>query len=345
MTKNHYCPCCNNRLLPEFDSGYDKCINCGYSCKSRNSNDSSIRYEDKSSRNNLPDKYLQKKLTDRMDYLRPLLAPNLSIAEIGCAEGFLGERIKKSITGICYWGVEPSLDAKEAAKRIDNVVSSSTQLLKQCGNNYFDFIMAFHVLEHIENLQIELQVWSKLLKENGLIIVEVPNGSGNALVACDRNPEHVHFFSPAALCSLMHNHSISVASISTGHYESPAYNDCIRATLKQAVSTSKKERALMDRIRSLTGKSFGIIGIGGDFRSYLMPIIQNLPVTSLVDNNSSLAGLEVCGMKVVPYDSRIHHDALMMVSSIRYEDEIIDTLLERKHPAENIIKLSSILNP
>jgi len=304
-----------------------------------------MRYEDKFSRNNLPSKYLQKKLTDRMDYLRPLLAPNLSIAEIGCAEGFLGERIKESIKGIHYWGVEPSLDAKEAVKRIDNVASSTTQLLNQCGNNYFDFILAFHVLEHIEDLQKELQTWSKLLKDDGLIIVEVPNGSGNALVACDRNLEHVHFFTPAAHGCLMYNNRISIASISTGHYESPAYNDCIRATLKPMTSTSAKERALTDRIMSLIGKSFSIIGIGGDFRSYLMPIIENLPITSLVDNNTALHGLEVCGMKVEPYDSRIHHDALMMVSSIRYEDEIIDTLLERKHPMASIIKLSSILNP
>jgi len=318
---------------------------CGYSCKSRKSNAKPMRYEDKFSRNDLPDKYLQKKLTDRMDYLRPLLVPNLSIAEIGCAEGFLGERIKESIKGIHYWGLEPSLDAKEAAKRIDDVVPCSTQLLKQCGNNDFDLIMAFHVLEHIEDLQIELQNWSKLLKDNGLLIVEVPNGSGNVLVAYDRNPEHVHSFTPAALASLMHNHSINIASISTGHYVSPAYNDCIRATLKQMTLTSAKERALTDRIMSLTGKSFSIIGIGGDFCSYLIPIIENLPVTNLVDNNTSLHGLEVCGIKVEPYDSGIHHNALMMVSSIRYEDEIIDTLLERKHPISNIIKLSSILNP
>ena len=304
-----------------------------------------MRYEDKFSRNNLPEKYLQKKLTDRIDYLEPLLAPNIKVAEIGCAEGFLGERIKESISGIQYWGVEPSLDSKLASKRIDKVVSSSPQLLNQSGKNYFNVILAFHVLEHIEDIRSELLTWRKLLQDDGLIVVEVPNKSGNAIVAYDRNPEHLHFFTAAALAALMYSSGFDILSISCGHYESPAYNDCIRVTLKPMAPAFAKQQALIDSIVGLTGRPFGIIGIGGDFRSYLAPIAEDLPIISLVDNNVCTHGLEICGMKVEPYDKRSHHDSLMLVSSIKYEDEIISMLSNRMHPISNIIKLSSILNP
>ena len=304
-----------------------------------------MRYEDKFSRNSLPEKYLQKKLADRIDYLKPLLSSNIRVAEIGCAEGFLGERIKESISSIQYWGVEPSLDSKLASKRIDRVVSGSPQLLNQSGKGYFNVILAFHVLEHIEDIHSELQTWRKLLQDDGLIVVEVPNKSGNAIVAYDRNPEHLHFFTPAALGALMYNKGFDILSISCGHYESPAYNDCIRVTLKPIATALAKQQAFIDSIIGLTVRPFSAIGIGGDFRSYLAPIAEDLPIISLVDNNVCMHGLEVCGMKVEPYDKRSHHDSLMLVSSIKYEDEIIGMLTERMHPISNIIKLSSILNP
>jgi 2-polyprenyl-3-methyl-5-hydroxy-6-metoxy-1,4-benzoquinol methylase len=345
MANIHCCPCCNNQLEPGFASVYYECTYCGYSCQFSTINPQEIRYEEKFSRNNLPEKYLQKKLADRIDYLKPLLFPNIRVAEIGCAEGFLGERIKDSISSVQYWGVEPSLDSKLASKRIDRVVSSSAQLLNQSGKDYFNVILVFHVLEHIKDIHLELQTWRKLLQDDGLIVVEVPNKSGNAIVANDRNPEHLHFFTPAALGVLMYNQGFDILSISCGHYESPAYNDCIRVTLKPIAAASAKQQAFIDSIIGSTKRPFSVIGIGGDFRSYLAPIAEDLPIISLVDNNSSMHGLEVCGMKVEPYGKRSHHDSLMLVSSIKYEDEIIGMLTERMHPISNIIKLSSVLNP
>jgi SAM-dependent methyltransferase len=344
MLKTNCCPCCRNQLRYVSIGGHNKCTLCGYSCKHLKDPDAQLRYESKFARNDVPDKYLQKKLVARMDYLEPLLASNLRIAEIGCAEGLLGERIRQSTRCTHYWGVEPSLDSEAASKRLDHVVSCSTQLLNQCGNNYFDLILAFHVLEHIKDIKTEAQIWGKLLKPDGIIVVEVPNESGNPIVAYDRNPEHLHSFTPAALSSLMRSHGLDTLSITCGHYESPAYNDSIRLILRPMISDQAKERAFIDSVISLTGKPFSILGIGGDFNSYLMPIFDHLPILSLVDNNISMHGLEVCGMKVGPYDERLHNDTLMLVSSIRYEDEIISMLSERGHSVANIIKLSSILN-
>ncbi|RKY83677.1 class I SAM-dependent methyltransferase, partial [candidate division KSB1 bacterium] len=40
---------------------------------------------------------------------------------------------------------------------------------------YFDLVMMWHVLEHIENPVLYLKEISRILKENGKLIIEVPN--------------------------------------------------------------------------------------------------------------------------------------------------------------------------
>jgi len=344
MHNIQYCPCCKYELSHEPTREFATCLHCGYSCQILNSSHSRVCYERLVSRNSLPDRYLQKKLDDRMEYIRPLLRPNQKIAEIGCAEGFLGERIKQAAPGIEYWGVEPSLDAKSALNRLDYIAPSSAQLLSQCDENSFDLILAFHVLEHIDDIKAELSIWSKLLTPNGAIVVEVPSKSGNKVVAYDRNPEHLHSFTTLALCHLFYRHGLEVSSSTTGHYESPAYNDCIRGLFNPIVPDDVKQAALVQSINRLVGPSFLIIGIGGDFYSYVAPILRHLRVSGLLDNNVNKHGQVISGIKVEPYNSAAHHGRVVLITSVKYEDEIVKMLLEQKHPSSAIITLSSILN-
>lgn len=69
-------------------------------------------------------------------------------------------------------GVEPSSRAKKIAlgKGIDFIEHINT-----LENNTFDVITMWHVLEHVPNLDLQIQELKRLLKSNGTLIVAVPN--------------------------------------------------------------------------------------------------------------------------------------------------------------------------
>ena len=70
------------------------------------------------------------------------------------------------------FGVEPSLDAIAIAEKKGVFLKENLSEIK---NKKFDVITLWHVLEHVENLQEYISILKSLLKENGRIIIAVPN--------------------------------------------------------------------------------------------------------------------------------------------------------------------------
>lgn len=64
-----------------------------------------------------------------------------------------------------------------------------------------DTLIARHVLEHCLDTVQTLKNWNKVLKENGRLIVAVPNEG--ILQSIPLNPEHVHAFTPESLKNVM----------------------------------------------------------------------------------------------------------------------------------------------
>lgn len=339
------CPCCLQGMSHRsILSGIFQCACCGHSFRVSTGTEPPLHYGDHFGRNDMPQHSLTRKFHERVLSVLPILKPHLRIAEIGCAEGDFGLQLKKQVHSLEYWGVEPSQDASLAAKHLDHVVCSSRALLDSCGPNSFDIILAFHVLEHIADLCTELQNWRTLLRQDGRAVLDVPNKSGNPLVSEDRNIEHLHCFSPASLSIIMHRHDFDTISMTTGHYESPAYTDSIRVFLTPSVSPSAKDSIFLDKIRHKIRGPFSIFGVGGDFRSYLLPAFPNLQILSLIDNNEELHGSEICSKEVQGYKSEIHRGHSILIGSIKYERQIADTLETQMHPGSTIYNLSSMLD-
>jgi hypothetical protein len=64
-----------------------------------------------------------------------------------------------------------------------------------------DTIIARHIVEHLMDSVTILRHWRSLLRENGRLIIAVPN---NAIhLSIPMNPEHVHGFSPESMKSLL----------------------------------------------------------------------------------------------------------------------------------------------
>lgn len=104
------------------------------------------------------------------------------ILDIGCADGKLGEYFKKEL-GAEVYGVEISKKmAKEAENRLDKVfcadIEKDSLKIKE---NFFDYIVFADVLEHLQFPEEALKKCRKFLKEEGRIVVSLPNIASAAM--------------------------------------------------------------------------------------------------------------------------------------------------------------------
>jgi len=332
------CCCCGSAYVEKSENNsFFICDCCGHQWLTVNDELNLKRYATLSGRNSMPDAYLEKKLQERVVFLLPMIRNGMRILEVGCAEGELGKRLKDRVD-IEYIGIELSGDSIAATKVLDRVIRETNVFL---GEQKFDLIISFHVLEHIANPLAEVSNWNRMLKSGGRVVVEVPNQSGHPLIAFDQNPEHIHQFDIASLVTLMGRANFKVSSVVTECFESPSYIDSVRVVADRRRSDEEKNTAMISRILSIIDGRFDIYGVGGDFYNYINPLLNELPVGSLYDSElkESLKG----GVIVQSFDMDLNDGRPILIASIRFQEEIKHTLLVLGVSSNRLFYLSEIL--
>lgn len=102
------------------------------------------------------------------------------ILELGCAEGLLGESLKRKGLASEVVGIELVPGAANAAEqRLDRVICGDIELLdhEELGLDvgYFDYIICADVLEHLRNPWSVINWLVTLLKPGGLLVASIPN--------------------------------------------------------------------------------------------------------------------------------------------------------------------------
>ena len=92
------------------------------------------------------------------------------ILDYGAGTGEFLNNMKKFLWNV--EGVEPNTSARELG--ILKGLNLKSQLSEVADTN-FDVISLWHVLEHIPDLESKISEFSKLLKDDGLLIIAVPN--------------------------------------------------------------------------------------------------------------------------------------------------------------------------
>jgi SAM-dependent methyltransferase len=135
--------------------------------------------------------------------------------DIGSGTGEFLNFCKKS--GWETMGVEPNKAVREFS--ISNyglkILDSETSL--RTGNDSFDVISMWHVLEHLENPEEQFELNNGLLKENGLLVVALPNYEswdaqhyGKFWAAYDV-PRHLFHFTEKSVLTLAQKTGFKVA--------------------------------------------------------------------------------------------------------------------------------------
>lgn len=132
----------------------------------------------------------------------------IALLDYGCATGeFLKVARNKGIKGM---GIEPEEAAREQA--LHNNLFVYPYLEEAPVISSFDCITLWHVLEHIPDLNKILRSFSKILKDNGLIVVAVPeHNSYDARFYREKwaawdVPRHLNHFDEKTLRNLFSQH-------------------------------------------------------------------------------------------------------------------------------------------
>ena len=146
-----------------------------------------------------------------LNYKRKILVDfvglNKKILDYGCGAGEFVKYIERDFV---TFGFEPSESAKQYA--IDKVQQTTIiDNLDFINDGTLDAITLWHVFEHVENQDEMLNKFHSKLKENGVLIIAVPNPTSyDALKykefwAAYDVPRHIYHFSKSGMEKLMNN--------------------------------------------------------------------------------------------------------------------------------------------
>lgn len=339
-TKVLICPCCESGRVIFYRTPQPHifCRVCLHRYK--NFIPTQNYYKKLSGRSKMLENCLKKKNTERLKFLRQYLRKGIQILELGCAEGFLGEAIKRNFA-VTYYGIEHSGDAKIATEKLDKVWTSVRKIRQ---NMRFNLILAFHTLEHIRNIKYIISKLYKLLSENGVIVIEVPNRFGNKRLPWDFHKEHIHSFSPTSIACLLERQGFNIKKLTTGYYESAIYNDSMRVIACKRKSLKELKGNLADCYQRYLGHQCIIYGVGGDFETLVLPYVKASNVLALIDSSKNKIGKRIIG-KIVQGPEAIakYRGERFLIATYRYREEILKILIKKGIHRSQIITLEDIL--
>jgi len=124
-----------------------------------------------------------------------------------------------SQAGFNSFGLEPDEDARNLAVKSFNVNIQPLEQIHKLEDKSMDVITMWHVLEHVYELQNDLKKITSLLKENGVMIVAVPNMNSydakkyKEFWAAYDLPIHLYHFVPNDIRNLFGQFNMEVAEI------------------------------------------------------------------------------------------------------------------------------------
>ena len=118
------------------------------------------------------------------------IAENKAVLDFGCGAGGVLHRLKRVASSVC--GVELERDMCEAINREGIRCYPSVDVASKELTESVDIITAFHVLEHLENPIEMLNRLKVLLKDDGIMVIEIPNAD-DALLGTYNNGAFADF--------------------------------------------------------------------------------------------------------------------------------------------------------
>jgi glycosyltransferase involved in cell wall biosynthesis/SAM-dependent methyltransferase len=139
----------------------------------------------------------------RYDVITRVLPPGITdVLEVGCGQGSLGARLTQRYR---YVGVEPDETSWTVAKRRLSALGEGEVRnipFGELGDERFDLVCAFEVLEHIEDDATTLKEWATRLRPGGWLLLSVP-AHQRRFAKADEMAGHFRRYDPEAMTALL----------------------------------------------------------------------------------------------------------------------------------------------
>ncbi len=232
------CPICNNSnfentlnakdtLVSQEEFSIVKCENCGFRFTNPRPNELEIGkyyesedYDSHSENSSLFGQLYSLLRARNIDYklnvIRNYKPLRGKIFDYGCGVGAFLKKAEKM--DFVITGYEPNAKAnKIASENGVNIVDFKE--IKIDYRKYFDVITLWHVLEHVHDLNGVVSILNKCLKEDGIMVVAVPNiDSYDALIYSNKwagldVPRHLYHFNRNSIESFFNNYGLKTIGV------------------------------------------------------------------------------------------------------------------------------------
>ena len=164
------------------------------------------------------------------DFASKYIKEGDKVLDIGCGWGFFSSYVPKAD----YLGIEFSQESKQKCEE-RNIKVTSTLIEDMPKDNKFDVVVAFQVVEHIENPINFVSSMRDITKDNGLMIISVPNvDSFNSLQEnnyLNYPPHHISWWSKDSILYLANKLNLEIVDFEFDKLESTSL--CYSISLKQ----------------------------------------------------------------------------------------------------------------
>lgn len=150
------------------------------------------------------------------------LTKDTKVLDVGCGSGYISSYIRQIYSSNVI-GIEPSSQAAQIAAKNDIKVHNGT-LLDFNDESNFDVAILIHVLEHFSDPLENLSIIRKLLKDNGKLVIAVPNVDAIERKLFRENwdawdiPRHVYHYTPKSLNYLLNKAGFKILSTNYERY-------------------------------------------------------------------------------------------------------------------------------
>ncbi|MCP5064813.1 MAG: class I SAM-dependent methyltransferase [Ignavibacteriae bacterium] len=156
-------------------------------------------------------------LKRKLKLINSFQSEDKNLLDVGCGTGdFLHIAQQNNWT---VSGVEPNEEARQIANSKTKNSVYNIEQISQFSKHSFDVISLWHVLEHLPNFKQQVTILKSLLKENGTLVIAVPNYKSydakyykNFWAAFDV-PRHLWHFSKGSISKLFSKENMKVVEM------------------------------------------------------------------------------------------------------------------------------------
>ncbi|MCX8130825.1 MAG: class I SAM-dependent methyltransferase [Clostridia bacterium] len=147
--------------------------------------------------------------------------PQWRIGDIGAGFGIFLDELRKLWPSSSYTAIEPSSEQAEICRKQGFQTECSMLEDLKGYDDYFDFLTAFELMEHLSDPAEFLSKVHRLLKPGGWLWMSTLNGEGFDIQVLWKDsksiypPAHINFFNPDSLSSLLESVGFEVLEAET----------------------------------------------------------------------------------------------------------------------------------